>query len=109
MSKMKYTPIKKNQLINSISTLKALSHSIQDWQQIMQEFNDLSITQRKDICQEQKRREELLKKRIPNTDKKMYLTCLMVDLNIIASTYDVDPTTVCMCVRFRLNEKLVLK
>ncbi len=40
----------------------------------------------------------------------MYLTCSMVNLNIVASKYDIDPATVCMCLSkpCRQNEKILV-
>lgn len=40
----------------------------------------------------------------------MYLTCSMVNLNIVVSEYDTDPATVCMCSfkPCRQNEKILV-
>lgn len=53
---------------------------------------------------------ELLKKQITILDEDMYLTCTMVNLNIIASIYNIDSSTVCMCLSpiCKLSENIMI-
>ena len=43
-------------------------------------------------------------------DENMYLMCMMVNLNVIAAGFDIDPATVCLCVTpiCKLNEKIMV-
>lgn len=110
MVNMKYARIKKNKLMQAFTAYCLLSHSIQEWQIIVKEFNGLATVQRNAICQEHQLLETILKEKIKNADEDMYLTCTMVNLNIIASKFDIDPATVCMCIAplCKINEKIII-
>ena len=62
------------------------------------------------IVKEEQLREQLLKDKMTTTDEDMYLTCTMVNLNIVASKFDIDPTTVCMCIAplGKINENILV-
>ena len=98
MTHIKYARIKKKKLLQIMSAYNLLCHSLQDWTVIIKEYNSLSSSQRNAIVQEEKLREKLLKEKLTNSDEDMYLTCSMVNLNIIASKFDIDPATVCLCI-----------
>ena len=87
-----------------------LSHSLQDWTVIIKQYNSLSLNQRNAIVQEEKLREKLLKEKLTSSDDDMYLTCSMVNLNIVASKFDIDPATVCLCIAplCKLNENIII-
>ncbi len=98
MLQTKYAKITKKKMLQALAAYNLLSYSKQDWQIVVKEFNSLSLQQRTQIIKEEKLREELLKRKITTTDEDMYLTCTMVNLNIVASKFDIDPATVCMCI-----------
>lgn len=87
-----------------------LSLSLQDWTVIIKQYNSLSLNQRNAIVQEEKLREKLLKEKLTSSDDDMYLTCSMVNLNIVASKFDIDPATVCLCIAplCKLNENIII-
>ena len=68
------------------------------------------MNQRNAIVQEEKLREKLLKEKLTSSDDDMYLTCSMVNLNIVASKFDIDPATVCLCIAplCKLNENIII-
>lgn len=110
MPHIKYARIKKNKLLQTMRAYNLLSHSLQDWSVIIKEYNSLSLNQRNAIVQEERLREKFLKEKLTNSDDDMYLTCSMVNLNIVASKFDIDPTTVCLCIAplCKLNENLIV-
>ncbi|GAA0115053.1 hypothetical protein [Clostridium senegalense] len=110
MGKLKYRRITRNDLNSIIQPCKILSESLEDISIIIKQFNALTSNQRSSIIKEYIQREELLKKQIFYQDEDMYLTCSMVNLNIVASKYDIDPATVCMCLfnPCRQNEKILV-
>ena len=110
MLQTKYAKITKKKMLQALAAYNLLSYSKQDWQIVVKEFNSLSLQQRTQIIKEEKLREELLKRKITTTDEDMYLTCTMVNLNIVASKFDIDPTTVCMCIAplGKINENILV-
>ena len=110
MTQVKFIKIKRKKLLQALAAYNLLSHSQQDWQVIIKEFNSLSFSQRNQIVKEEQLREQLLKDKMTTTDEDMYLTCTMVNLNIVASKFDIDPTTVCMCIAplGKINENILV-
>ena len=110
MPHIKYARIKKNKLLQAMRAYNLLSHSLQDWTVIIKEYNSLTLNQRNAIVQEEKLREKFLKEKLTNSDDDMYLTCSMVNLNIVASKFDIDPATVCLCIAplCKLNESIIV-
>ncbi len=53
MKQKKYVRIKKDKLLQTLTVYSVLSHSIQDWQVIIKEFNSLSPSQRNAIIKEE--------------------------------------------------------
>lgn len=110
MPHIKYARIKKKELLQAMRTYTLLSHSLQDWTIIIKQYNSLSLNQRNAIIQEEKLRENFLKEKLIGSDDDMYLTCSMVNLNIVASKFDIDPATVCLCIAplCKLNENIIV-
>lgn len=110
MSKIKYKKITKETLEKSFNGYKFLSNSLQDTFVVIKEFNTLTEHERKCIAKEYSEKETLLIKSSSNLDEDTYLTCAMVNFNIVASKYNIDPATVCMCVvpPCKLNEKILI-
>lgn len=99
MEKIKFAKVKKKELLQALYTY-----------QIIKEFNELSFKQRKEIVREYTEMEETLKSKIVTKDEDLYLTCSLVNLHIIASKYNIDPSTVCMCISpiCKYNEKIIV-
>lgn len=110
MSQIKYKKIKRTELLHSFFAYNLLSYSMQDWFVVVKEYNALSFSQRYSIIQEEKLRESLLKEKLTTADEDMYLTCSMVNLNIVATKYNIDPATVCMCISppCKLDENILV-
>jgi hypothetical protein len=110
MPHIKYARIKKIKLLPAMRAYALLSHSLQDWTVIIKQYNSLSLKQRNAIVQEEKLREKLLKEMLTSPDDDMYLTCSLVNLNIVASKFDIDPATVCLCIAplCKLNENIIV-
>lgn len=110
MKKTKYKKVTKETLENNFFGYRLLSQSIQDSFTIIKEFNRLSENQRKCIAKEYSKMEAAHRERSWKLDEDTNLTCTMVNLNIVASKYNIDPATVCMCVSppCKLNEKILI-
>lgn len=110
MKKTKYKKITKETLERSFFGYRLFSHSLQDSFTIIKEFNGLSEDQRKCIVKDYSKMEVALRKRSSTLDEDANLTCTMVNFNIVASKYNIDPATVCMCVSppCKLNEKILI-
>lgn len=110
MKKPKYKKLTSESLEKSFFGYRLLSHSIQDSFTIIKEFNTLSEYQRKCIVKDYSKMEASLKKRSSTLDEDTNLTCIMVNLNIVASKFNIDPATVCMCVAppCKLSEKILI-
>ena len=102
MRKMKYIRAKKACLLEKLQLCTLMAHSIQDANLILKDFNLLSYEYRK--------LEETLQNNMKTQDENMYLMCMMVNLNVIAAGFDIDPATVCLCVTpiCKLNEKIMV-
>lgn len=110
MEKIKFAKVKKKELLQALYTYQIVSHSMQDSNIIIKEFNELSFEQRKEIVRKYTEMEETLKSQIVTKDEDLYLTCSLVNLHIIASKYNIDPSTVCMCISpiCKYNEKIIV-
>ena len=99
MNRTKYIVIPLNNFSGILFGCKLLSNSLEKAEIIIKQFNSLTLTQRADIASESSRREARLKSELETNNEDMYLTCVMVDLNIIATKYNIDPATVCLCLK----------
>lgn len=111
MAKSKYKKISKKEMENVLFPIRILSESLQNTTEIIRQFNLLTSCQRTNISSEFSRCEAKLKIDVEPGNEDMYLTCIVVNLNIIASKYGIDPATVCMCINLpcKCNEKLLVK
>lgn len=110
MEKVRFIRVSKRQIQQIVGPAKLLSRSLQDDKIVIKQFNNLPYSIRKEISQEYQELEDTLKPKVAPFDKDTYLTCSMVNFNIIAADYDIDPATVCMCISppCKLNEKILL-
>lgn len=99
MKKTKYVIIPSNDFYGLLYGCKLLSNSLEKDEIIITQFNSLTQEQRTKIAKECSKCEERLKSEIDPFSEDMYLTCTMVDLNIIATKFNIDPATVCLCIK----------
>lgn len=115
MSKEKYVKISKHDFSNYLYSYKLMSNSLEDNNVIKSQFNKLSISKRIEIKNAFKEKENVLKEQIKyiseSIQEDIYITCIMVNLNIVATEYNIDSATVCMCVDppCKINEKIIVK
>ncbi|AJG98565.1 hypothetical protein [Clostridium beijerinckii] len=101
MKNVKYVRISPKDIDGILIACKTLSESLEKPNIIIGQFNSLTPSQRTAIKNEWSKREAILKSKVEhnhNNNDDMYLTCIMVNLNIIATKYNIDPATVCMCI-----------
>jgi len=91
------------------------AHSKFPFKKALSQFNNLSELSRKEIACEFKRYDSIRRKRIPKSPRiekdDAFLTCVMVDANIIATEYNIDPLTAIMCINppCGCDEKVIIK
>lgn len=108
MGKIKYLKISQEEIGKILNSIRLISKSLEEPRIVINQFNLLTPNKRIDILSEWKKRETILKGTVEARNEDMYLTCIMVELNIIASMYNIDPATVCMCIKppCKSNEKV---
>ena len=111
MGNIKYVRISPKDINGILITCKTLSESLEMPNVIIRQFNSLTSVQRIAIATEWSKREAILKSRMEHNNDDMYLTCSMVNLNIIAAKYNIDPATVCMTITHpcKPNCKILVK
>lgn len=112
MAKIKHITLSKTKIEGLLFSCKTMSESLEDPKVIIHQFNMLTPKQRSAILTEHIQRETKLKADLfPDNDENMYLTCTMVNLHIIATKYNIDPATVCMCIArpCKNHEKILIK
>lgn len=110
MGKMKCVKVSRKSIERMLFACKIMSESLEDDNVIIRQFNNLNPNQRTEIPKKHLKNEEKLKAYIENADEDIYLTCTMVNLNILASEFDIDPATVCLCIRplCKGNQKILV-
>ncbi|GAA0108558.1 hypothetical protein [Clostridium sp.] len=110
MKSVKYIRISKDEMENRLYACKKFSESLEKSSIIIQQFNLLPSNKRKEISNEFSKSEEKLKSTARNFNFDMYRTCLIVEINIIASKYDIDPATVLTCINSpcKYNERIIV-
>lgn len=92
----RYIKIEKSSIESSLFGSKLFSRSLQDDSVILKEFNGLTNNQREKIKSEYENRGDVLRGAI-NGNEAVWETLIMVEANIIAAKYDIDPATVILC------------
>lgn len=113
MAKYRYIKKSKKDLAGILYTNKIFTESIEDPYVVIRQFNSLTEKQRVNIRSEHKELEKATRDKLNNmsdSTEDLYLTCVMVDFNIIATKYNVDPATVCICIQnvCKNNEKILI-
>ena len=108
---IKWIKVSRKEIWQKVNVNKLLAKSLENTQVIINQFNKLKPNERLEIKKAYSMREEKLKKTLIEIDEDKYFTAVMIELNIIASQYNIDPATVCMCIDSpcMCNEKLILK
>lgn len=111
MGNIKYVRISQKDINGILIACKTLSESLEIPNVIIRQFNSLTSAQRTTIASEWSKCEAILKSNVEHNNDDMYLTCSMVNLNIIAAKYNIDPATVCMSIRppCKSNQKILVK
>jgi len=111
MGNIKYVRISPTTISGTLFACKTLSASLESPNVIIRQFNSLTSAQRTAILNECSKREAILKSKVESGNEDMYLTCMMVDLNIVAAKYNINPATVCMCIKppCKANQRILVK
>lgn len=97
MIRSKYIKVDKDNLEKNLFSCKVLSKSLQEYIVILKEFNGLTGSQRRKIKNDYDESfKVLIQKELENSEELEIL--IMVNANIIATKYDVDPATVILCI-----------
>ncbi len=115
MAKAKYVKITKSEFEKYVNSSKIMSNSLENINNIKKQFNNLNIKQRLDIKKIFKATQDNINEKFKSIDESLkedvYITCTMVDLNIIAAEYNIDPATVLLCFKppCKNGEKIIVK
>ena len=80
--------------------------------EVLKQYNKLTASQRMSINKQFIEYEDIRRKKIPKEENTYdWEICIMVDANILACEYDVDPLTVVLCINpiCRPNEKIMVR
>ena len=88
-----------------------LTKSLCPRSKVLKEYNNLSPTQRIEIKELFKMYDQLRMKKIPSGESSAWVTGIMVDANIIACEYNIDPLTAILCTNpiCRPSERIIIK
>lgn len=107
------SPIEANKWF-TISNLFA--KSLLPFREALKQFNNLSAIEKREIigrfCEYDNIRNTMIPKTLDKSEiEDAYFTCVMVDANIIATEYNIDPLTAVMCMNApsKHNEKIIIK
>lgn len=95
--KRKYKRISYNKIHRQLKSYKVLTHSLQNTITVVKQFNMLNAKQRTAIIKEYDEKHKILQKQIEGIDEEMAKLCMLVNFHSIATRYDIDPSTVCLC------------
>lgn len=111
MGRIKYIYISKKTFESILEPCKFLSNSLESSTTIVRQFNALKPAERTEILNKHNQLEQKLKLKVDPKNEEMYLLCRMVNFNIIATIYNIDPATVCMCIYkpCKNHEKILIK
>lgn len=80
--------------------------------EVLKQYNNLTASQRKAIKKQFSEYEDIRRRMIPKEENTYaWEIGIMVDANILACEYDIDPLTVILCINpiCRPNEKIMVK
>ena len=110
--KTKYKIILQKDALKWYNISNCFAKSLYPFSDAVKQFNKLSINDRNNIRRLYSKYDEIRRNKIPNGESDAaWLTCVMVDSNIIATEFDIDPLTAVMCINppCKINEKIVIK
>lgn len=101
----------KTDVLKWLETSNLLAKSMCDYHTVLSQFNSLTPSNRIKIKTRFNECDEIRKKKIPITEQDAFIIGIMVDANIIACEFDVDPLTVMLCVNpiCKANERIIIK
>lgn len=109
--KVKIKKITKSQFDECCNIANMLAKSLCPTDIVFKQFNNLSISDKNRIKKDFERYDEIRRRKIPIGEvEQAWFDCVVVDANIIATEFDVDPLTVMLCLHppCKPNEKLVV-
>ena len=109
--KIKYVTKSRTEFEKWCNTGNLFAKSLCPHSKILKEYNELTPVQRNEIKKLFATYDQLRAKKIPKEDTDAWLIGIMVDANIIACEYDIDPMTVVLCINpiCRPTERIVIK
>ena len=109
--KTKFVFKSKNDFQMWISKGNLFAKSLCSMQEILKQYNTLTAKQRVNIKKRFLEYDAIRQKKIPKEDTYAWELSIMVDANILACEYDIDPLTVVLCINpiCKPNEKIIVK
>ncbi len=109
--KIKYVVKSKYDFEKWCNTCNFLAQSLCPHDKVLKEFNSLNNIQRNEIKDLFLMYDRLRASKIPENESEAWMIGIMVDANIIACEYDIDPLTVTLCMNpiCRPTERITIK
>jgi len=109
--KTKFVIKSKKDVFNWFDVCNLLAKSMCDYSTVLSQFNSLNPSDRITIKNRLDKCDEVRRKKVPCTEQEEWIIGIMVDANIIACEYNVDPLTVMLCVKpiCKANERIIVK
>lgn len=109
--KNKYTIKSKKDINKWFELCNIFAKSLCDQKIILNQYNTLTADIRIKIKNQFKACDDIRRKKIPNTETEAWFTGVMVDANILATEYNIDPLTVMLCVSpiCKPSERILIK
>lgn len=105
--------ISKNEAVKWYSIANLFAKSLFPFDQAIKQFNSLTAYERKDICYQFKKYDEKRQNKIPKDENvnSHWAMSLLVDSNIIATEFGIDPLTACLCIHppCKNNQRVIIK
>lgn len=109
--KNKYVIINKSNADKWFFSANIFAKSLCPHEVALKQFNQLDAKKRIEIKKQFDIYDDIRRKNMPNRDEKAYFISVMVDANIIATEFDIDPLTAILCVSppCKPNECILVK
>lgn len=109
--KSKYVIINKSKAENWFLTANMFAKSLCPYEIALKQFNQLDAKKRVEIKKQFDIYDNIRRKNITKGEEATYFTSVMVDANIIATEFDINPLTAILCINSpcKPNERVVIK
>lgn len=110
--KIKYKIISNKEALKWYNLSNLFAKSLCPINIAIHQFNQLSSYERSNIKKEFKKYDDIRRIKIPKGESDAtWFTSVMVDANIIATDFNIDPITAVMCLTppCRINERIIVK